>query len=29
LIATTFGMTPPMPSPATSRSQNNWVRSVE
>ena len=29
LMATRFGMTPPMPSPAKKRSQDSWVRSVE
>ena len=29
LIDTRLGMTPPMPKPAMSRSQNNCVRSVE
>ena len=28
-IATTFGMTPPMPMPANNRNQNNCVRSAE
>jgi hypothetical protein len=26
LMATTFGITPPMPRPARSRSQNIWLR---
>src|SRR5262245_43608669 len=29
LTATTLGMTPPMPSPANSRSQNIWSRLLE
>ena len=28
LIATTLGMTPPIPRPASRRSQNNWSRLV-